>query len=219
MSCADPTCILNDFVQLEDSVIDAYHFDICDGVFAPTFLLNFSVIEKLRPSSSKRFDVHLYCHYPSKYLEEIKKSGADIVTVQIETGGENYLETVNLIQDLGMEAGIGILPTSQIPENFEQAINMTNYFVVNTVGPAYAGQPFNPHGLENLRILRKISNQLGKEIEIGVDGGVSIERIPQFLSAGANHFICGTSSLFMADNELIRHAQEFRTALELALKE
>jgi len=217
MSCANPVCILQDFEQLEASIVDTYHFDICDGLFAPTFLLNFSLINALRPLSKKRFDVHLYCHYPSNYLEEIQACGVDVVTVQVETQGENYQETIQKIQNLGMHAGVGILPTSSLPDDFEAVIKSVNHIVVNTVGPAYAGQPFNPNGLENIRIVKTIAKRIGHDIEIAVDGGVSIDRLPEFLDAGANHFICGTSCLFMPDNDLIGHAAEFKNALDLAL--
>ena len=217
MSCANPVCILQDFEQLEASIVDTYHFDICDGLFAPTFLLNFSLIKALRPISSKRFDVHLYCHYPSRYLEEIMRAGVDVVTVQIESEGDHYLDVIEQIQSVGLQAGVGILPTSSIPVDFEEVLKSVNHVVANTVGPAYAGQPFNPNGLENIKKIREISNRLEREIEIAVDGGVSVERLPEFLNAGSNHFICGTSSLFKPDNDLVGHAAEFKKALDLAL--
>jgi len=217
LACANPTCIKKDFELLESSIVDTYHFDICDGVFAPTFLLNFSLIKALRPLSSKRFDVHLYCHHPSMYLEEIADSGVDVVTVQIETEGEDYLDTIEKIKNLGMHPGVGILPTSQVPDRFDEVLGSVNHIVANTVGPAFAGQPFNPKGLDNIKTIREMAGQSGRDIEIAVDGGVSIARLPEFLKAGCNHFICGTSCLFKPDNDLIKHAFEFKRALEEVL--
>ena len=144
MACANPICISQDFEQLERSVVDTYHFDLCDGVFAPTFVLSPALIKALRPLSKKRFDVHLYCHYPSKYLEELKESGADVVVVQLESQGEDYLEAIQRVRDMGFTAGLGILPTSQVPEDIGIALEMVSLVVVNLVGPAYAGQPFKP---------------------------------------------------------------------------
>ncbi len=95
--------------------------------------------------------MHLYCHYPSKYLEELKQGGADVVVIQLETQGEDYLEAIQRVRDLGLEAGLGILPTSEVPEDIVKALGLVSQVVVNLVGPAYAGQPFNPHGVTNMK--------------------------------------------------------------------
>ena len=217
MSCANPINILEDFEKLEASVVDTYHFDLCDGLFAPTFLLNASVIKALRPLSNKRFDVHLYCHYPSRYLAELRDSGADVVVVQVEAEGENYLDAIQNIRQAGMQAGVGILPTSATPKTMDEALSLVSQIVVNTVGPAFAGQPFNPNGLKNMRDISQKVEYLGLEIEIAADGGVSEMRLAEFIQAGCNHYICGTSSIFKADQELVESAEAFKKALDIAL--
>jgi ribulose-phosphate 3-epimerase len=206
-----------DFEQLEESIIDTYHFDFCDGVFAPTFLLNPAMIRALRPLSAERFDVHLYCHYPSTYLEELKQAGADLVVVQLETEGEHWQNAIQHVLEAGMEAGLGILPTSQVPDDLDQALSQVSQVVVNTVGPAYAGQPFNPNGLTNMRKVRDMAAALDLDIEIAADGGVRAERLPDFIDAGCNHFICGTSSLFKPDSDLVANAADFKQALDTAI--
>jgi ribulose-phosphate 3-epimerase len=217
MSCANPIHIQQDFERLEQSVVSAYHFDLCDGLFAPTFLLNPAVIGALRPLSRKRFDVHLYCHYPSRYLEELKKSGADIVVVHVEAEGENYLDVIRQIRGLGMQAGVGILPTSILPDNIDEALELVSLVVANTVGPAYAGQPFNPDGLRNSKNIREKLNARGMQIEVAADGSVAAPRLPAFLQAGYNHFICGTSSIFKPGLDLVDGAEQFKQALDQAL--
>ncbi len=217
MSCANPICIRQDFDRLEQSVVGAYHFDLCDGLFAPTFLLNTAVIRALRPLSGKRFDVHLYCEYPSHYLEELKKSGADIVVVHVESSGDNYLDVIRQIRQMGMQAGVGILPTSPLPEDIDESLELVSLVVTNTVGPAYAGQPFNPKGLRNMKDIREKLNARGLQTEIAADGSVSALRLPAFLEAGCNHFICGTSSIFKPGLDLVDGAAQFKEALELAL--
>ena len=217
MACADPICIRQDFERLEESVIDTYHFDFCDGLFASTFLLNPAILKALRPLSTKRFDAHLYCHYPSKVLDELKQCGADIVVVQLETEGEPYLETIQRILDSGMQAGLGILPTSEVPDDIEEALKLVSQVVVNTVGPAYAGQPFNPHGLVNMRKIKDALDGLGLDLEIAADGGVREARLPDFIEAGCNHFICGTSALFKPNSDLVENAADFKRAVAAAM--
>ncbi|MBG0786514.1 MAG: hypothetical protein H0S79_15565 [Anaerolineaceae bacterium] len=218
MACANPICISQDFERLERSVSDTYHFDLCDGVFAPTFLLSPALIKALRPLSTKRFDVHLYCHYPSKYLEELKQGGADVVVIQLETQGEDYLEAIQRVRDMGLEAGLGILPTSEVPVDIEKALGMVSQVVVNLVGPAYAGQPFNPHGVTNMKKIRDAVAELGLEMEIAADGSVSEGRLPAFLDAGCNHFICGTSSIFKPQSDLVENVAAFKRAVDDAIR-
>ena len=46
--------------DLENAGIDIFHFDICDGLFAPTFLWSPSFIKALRSETLKYFEAHLY---------------------------------------------------------------------------------------------------------------------------------------------------------------
>jgi len=213
LACANPLNIHGDFNLLEQSDIDAYHLDFCDGIFAPTFLLNSAVVKALRPLTNKRLDVHIYGHYPSYYLEDLKSSGADVVIVQIETQGENYAEVINLITKLGMIPGVGILPTSQVPENFDTILKKVAVVVANTVGPAFAGQTFSPQGLINMRAVFEKARNLGLSLEIIADGGVSKDTLPLLLENGANHFVLGSSTLFY-DVHLAENVATFRKGLE-----
>ena len=216
LSCADPLDIRADVTLLEQSSIDAYHLDFCDGVFAPTFLLNTAVVKALRPLTGKRLDVHIYGHFPSYYLDDLKSSGADVVVVQVETEGENYTGVIDQIAKLGMTPGVGILPTSQVPDNFAAILRKVSVVVTNTVGPAFAGQTFSPKGLENMKTVSTMAGDLGLSLEIVADGGVSKDTLPLLLENGANHFILGTSTLFR-DDHLIENAETFRSDLEQLL--
>ena len=217
LACADPINIKNDFEKLEKAPIDIYHIDLCDGVFAPTFLLNIAVVKALRPLTTRRLDVHIYGHHPSKVLGEIKKSGADVVIVHVEAQGEDYSHTVHTIRDLGMLAGIAILPTTIIPPNIKEVLPYVSVVVANTVGPAYAGQPFNTAGLQNMKQIHDIAIEMGLSLEMIADGSVSKERIPAFLEAGANHFVLGTSALFF-DGKYQENAMAFREVLASAAR-
>ncbi|MCB0155571.1 MAG: hypothetical protein KDF65_12315, partial [Anaerolineae bacterium] len=150
LACANPLCFLDTLQQLDSAGLDTYHFDICDGHFAPTFLLWAGLIQHLRPLTKSRFDVHLYCTHPSRYLDELAEAGADIVVVHIEAA-EPYPELIWHIKKRGLRAGLAILPGTAIPSKLESYLADLSMLIVNTVGPAYAGQPFDPRGLDNLR--------------------------------------------------------------------
>jgi ribulose-phosphate 3-epimerase len=217
LACANPICIQKDVEILEESALSAYHFDICDGVFAPTFLLNAAVVKALRPLSSKRFDVHLYCHYPSRYLSTFQESGADIIVVHVESEGERYLNAIRHVRRMGLRAGLAILPTSTIPEDIEEAFEHLSLIVVNTVGPAYSGQPFDPAGIRNLENLAgRLSRHGLDEVELATDGSISVEKLPILLAAGCNHLICGTASIFKPGTDLAQNVVSFYEAVRQA---
>jgi len=212
LACADPLCIQKDFDKLEKSCIDAYHIDLCDGVFAPTFLLNTAIVKALRPLTNKRLDVHIYGHYPGMYVEDLQSCGADVVVVHLEAQGDDYRDVVRQIRRHGMQAGIAVLPTSAICAEVKEVLPLVSVAVANSVGPAYFGQPFNPAGLQNMALLRQYAAEAGCQIEIIADGSVSAARLPAFLEAGANHFVLGTAGLFM-DEHLQENAAKFRQQL------
>lgn len=97
VSCADPLEYRESIRQLDEAGLDAYHFDICDGHFAPTFLLNPGLMRSLRKITSRRFDVHLYCTHPSRFLDELAQSGADIVVIHIEAE-EDFRDVIRQIR-------------------------------------------------------------------------------------------------------------------------
>lgn len=217
LACANPLCIQKDVEILEESAVSAYHFDVCDGVFAPTFLLNAAVVKALRPLSRKRFDVHLYCHHPSRYLGMFRESGADTIVVHMESEGEYYLEAIRRIREMGMKAGLAVLPTSAIPEEIEEAFEHLSLIVANTVGPAYAGQPFDSAGIRNLEILaRRLSKRDLEEIELAADGSISADKLSVLLSAGCSHLVCGTASIFKPGTDLAQNVASFDEAVRQA---
>lgn len=217
LACANPICIQRDVEILEETAISVYHFDICDGIFAPTFLLNASIVKALRPLSKKRFDVHLYCHYPSRYLGMFRDSGSDVVVVHVESEGERYLDVIRQVRQLGMKAGVAILPTSLIPKDIDDVLGEVSLIVVNTVGPAYSGQPFNPNGVRNMEFLHeRLSRRGRKGVEIAADGSINRDKLPGLFSAGCNHLICGTASVFKPGTDLAQNVAAFSMQVEQA---
>lgn len=213
LACANPLCFRNSVQQLDSAGLDTYHFDICDGHFAPTFLLWPGLIQHLRSLTTGRFDVHLYCTHPSRYLDELAEAGADTVVVHVEAA-EPYPDLISHIKQRGLRVGLAILPGSAIPADFETHLAELSLLIVNTVGPAYAGQPFDPRGLENLRQISQIVERSPHQLEIAVDGSVSVARLPNLLAAGATHLVCGTSSIFRPEGELAQAFTAFREQVE-----
>jgi ribulose-phosphate 3-epimerase len=216
LACANPLDYRESIAQLDQVGLDTYHFDICDGHFAPTFLLYPGLIRYIRPLTSRRFDVHLYCTHPARYLDELAGCGADVVVVHVEAR-EDYIRVVRQIKERGMKAGIALLPGSTVPANIVEILPEISLLIANTVGPAYAGQPFDPRGLKNMARLSQIVQDNRLDIEVAADGSVSVERLATLLGAGCTHLVCGTSSIFRDGLSLGQEFERFRRQVQTAL--
>lgn len=215
VSCIDPLIYRETVTALDGAGIDGFHFDFCDGHFAPTLMLSPLLVKALRPLTRRRFDIHLYCTHPSRYLDELAAAGADLIVVQVEAG-EDHRKLMRRILELGKQAGLGILPGSRLPADLGNTAAQARLIMTNTVGPAYAGQPFDPRGLENARRARRLLDERSTGCELGIDGGISADRLPDLLSAGASHLVLGTSSLFIPGERPEARLARFRRLVEQA---
>ena len=71
--------------------------------------------------------------------------------------------------------------------------------LVMSVFPGFGGQKFIPSALDKLREIRAIINACGKEIDLQIDGGVTVENAAEIKAAGANEIVAG-STVFKAQD-------------------
>ena len=85
---ADFNCLGEQIRQVEEAGVEWLHIDVMDGAFVPSISFGMPVIASIRKNSSLFFDVHLMIEEPGRYIEEFKKSGADMLTVHAEASGQ-----------------------------------------------------------------------------------------------------------------------------------
>ena len=84
-----------------------------------------------------------------------------------------------------------------------------------TVNPGFAGQKLVPQTLEKITRLRKMLDQAGRpDVLIQVDGNVSWENAVKMRAAGADVFVCGTSSIFGKGATIAENIARFREILK-----
>ena len=138
--------------MLNESEADWFHLDVMDGQFVPNISYGPMIIEFMRKTTKKPFDVHLMIVEPEKYAEEFKKAGADHVTVHLEAC-PNLHRNIQQIKSLGMKAGVAINPHSPVNLLID-VLQDIDQVIIMSVNPGYGAQKFIPHTLSKIRELK-----------------------------------------------------------------
>lgn len=198
MAIIAPSLLASNFLRLEDeckmlheSEADWFHLDVMDGRFVPNISFGLPVIEQMRKTSNKVFDVHLMILEPEKYAEAFKAAGADILSVHYEACHHLH-RNIQQIKSLGMQAGVAINPHTPVSSLYD-VLGDIDLVCMMSVNPGFGGQKFIPHTLKKIAELRKMidDNKLAARIEI--DGGVTVENARSIIDAGAHVLVAGNT--------------------------
>lgn len=201
-----PSILSADFSKLGEEVraleccgADMIHCDVMDGVFVNNITFGMKMVEDLRKITSLPLDCHLMIVNPEKYVERFAKAGADIITVHYEACQNNLKEVLGLIRSAGAKCGAVINPDTPV-EKIADVIPLCDMVLVMGVYPGFGGQKFIPEALDKLRQVRALIDRSGKDIDLQIDGGVTVENVQEIKAAGANVIVAG-NTVFKAVNK------------------
>jgi ribulose-phosphate 3-epimerase len=72
-------------------------------------------------------------------------------------------------------------------------MDVVDLILVMSVNPGFGGQKFIPSQLEKIRTLRGMIERTGREIDLEVDGGITLDNAAKVIDAGANVLVAGTA--------------------------
>lgn len=208
-----PSILSADFSQLgreikkvEKGGADVIHVDVMDGVFVPNISVGFPVIESVRASTKLPVDVHLMIINPERYVERAVKTGADVVTFNIE-GCRHIHRTLEMIKKEGAMCGVAINPATPL-SSVEEVFPFIDVLVIMTVNPGFGGQKFIYEMMEKIQNAYKKIKEKQRNILIEVDGGINRSTINKVIEAGADIIVAGSYIFSSSPEKMVKEARE-----------
>ncbi|HGG8743441.1 TPA: ribulose-phosphate 3-epimerase [Enterobacter asburiae] len=179
---------LQDEIQfLEEEKTEILHVDLMDGTYVSNIAFGPNQIAAMKKVSSMMFDVHMMLANPERHIDDVIKTGAEMISVHYEsTPHVHYI--LQKIKKAGRKAGVVLNPGT--PESvIEYLLDDIDYILIMTINPGQPGQTFIEKSLEKIRNTKKLIAD--RNIKIEVDGGVNTEIARKVKEAGADLIVVG----------------------------
>jgi ribulose-phosphate 3-epimerase len=193
-----PSILSADFLHLQDAIgqaeaagADWIHIDVMDGHFVPNLTMGPFIVEACRRATRLPLDVHLMIEQPDRLIPAFVDSGADYLTVHVETC-PNLHRTLQSIRDRQVHPGVSLNPGTPAATIVE-VVPMLDLVLVMSVNPGYSGQGFIPAVVPKIHQLRTLLQAAGSEARLEVDGGITPKTAPQVVQAGADTLVAASA--------------------------
>ena len=188
---ADFSILGEQIKKVESAGAEYLHIDVMDGSFVPSISFGLPLISSIRKSTGLTFDVHLMVTEPERFVDQFADAGANILTVHQEAC-THLNRTLKHIKERGVKTGVALNPATDI-STLKYVLNYVDMILVMSVNPGFGGQEFIPETLEKLKDVKNMVKVSGRDIDIEVDGGITLKNVDTILKAGANVIVSGSS--------------------------
>lgn len=192
-----PSILSANFLELGNEIdaivkasADYIHIDVMDGHFVPNLTMGPPIIRAIKKMTKVPLDVHLMIEEPEAYLDAYAESGADILTIHVESC--IHLErAIRYIKSLKIKAGVALNPSTH-ERSLEYVIDQLDLILVMSVNPGFGGQTFLPSSIKKIAAIKAmLADALNPSCIISVDGGITDQTAAQVKIAGATCLVAG----------------------------
>lgn len=200
MMCADLVHLRETIHIFEEEKIDYLHVDVMDGDFVPNFGLGSDYIRGLRELTKIPLDIHMMVTSPEYKYRWLGVEPSDTVSIHYESTRQ-IQRALDWLAELGCRRFLAINPATTIYV-LEEVLDYIDGINLLTVNPGFAGQKIVPSTLKKAEKLMAFLKEHGKEdLEVEVDGNITLENASKLRAIGADTFVAGTSSIFKGNLE------------------
>jgi ribulose-phosphate 3-epimerase len=172
---------------LGEAGVELLHVDVMDGVFCPQMTVGAPFVAALPEGFIA--DVHLMVEDPLDKLDAYVDAGAGILTFHLESTPHPH-RVLQSLAGSGVTRGVALNPGTPIA-SVEPLLDELELLLVLAVNPGWSGQRFIPTTAARLAVARELID--GREIALGVDGGVTRENVGYVASLGADLIVAGSA--------------------------
>ncbi len=195
---ADLLSLGTELTILDNAGVKLLHIDVMDGYFCPKMTSGPPLIKALKSSLFR--DVHLMIQNPLEKLGDYVAAGADMITVHLESERNHIHRVLQALgtmsnandSDRGLVRGVALNPGTPV-EAVQPVIDEVDLILLLAVNPGWSGQTFISSTQRRLNRVSEMIRDSGRDILLGVDGGINRGNIAEVARMGADIIVTGSA--------------------------